>query len=68
MDLHKIEDSIGRVDKAMGNIHKSSLKFAKKAHDQLEKAGKPIPEFLKKLMDEAEKTNLEYDKENPEEK
>lgn len=68
MDLHEMEDSVGRINRAIGNVHKSSLKFAKSAHEQLKKAGKPIPEFLKKLMAEAEKTDLEYDKENPEEK
>ena len=68
MDLKEVEDSVTKVTKAMKGVHRSSLKFAKHAHEYLDKTGGKIPEFLKKLMEEAKEAEKEEKAEEEEEK
>jgi hypothetical protein len=63
MDLKEMEDSVNKVSKSMKKVHRTSLKFAKHAHEYLEGKGKPIPKILQKLMVEAREVEKEEDEE-----
>ena len=53
MDAREMEDTIEKMQTAIHDVHKSSLRFAKHVHEQMSKSNKPIPKFLQDLMDEA---------------
>ena len=53
MDAREMEDTVEKMQNAINDVHKSSLRFAKHVHEQLSKSNKPIPKFLQDLMDEA---------------